>query len=130
MHIVPLKMSDSRSLFLLLTTAGVLFVAAAALPSLSNRAKLLMECKSEQLNCSCGWGRCVYEKGWAATGSCCQEKYKFECCAAGPPLNVGNECHGKSANCKCGWAKCIWKKGTPPSVCCERNYAVECCPTL
>uniref|UniRef100_A0A914H831 Uncharacterized protein n=1 Tax=Globodera rostochiensis TaxID=31243 RepID=A0A914H831_GLORO len=37
------------------------------------------ECQGAIANCACGWGACVWQPGFSASG-CCKEDYSFECC--------------------------------------------------
>uniref|UniRef100_A0A183CH22 SMB domain-containing protein n=1 Tax=Globodera pallida TaxID=36090 RepID=A0A183CH22_GLOPA len=37
------------------------------------------ECQGAIGNCACGWGACVWQPGFSASG-CCKEDYSFECC--------------------------------------------------
>ncbi|KAI3416507.1 hypothetical protein GPALN_006047 [Globodera pallida] len=108
-----------------------LSVAQLELPPQLQRAK---ECHEVKTLCSSGRGKCTRKEGNSAS-PCCVANYTFECDEPYPeyvyPLEkpVNEECGEKvEYECvSCGHASCVFVGHETNNICCDNEYAFQCC---
>uniref|UniRef100_A0A183BZQ2 GRANULINS domain-containing protein n=1 Tax=Globodera pallida TaxID=36090 RepID=A0A183BZQ2_GLOPA len=66
-------------------------------PKPAEHMQVKTECQGAMVNCPCGWGACVWQPGFSASG-CCKDDYSFECCTKVNAFDLINCCWALKEN--------------------------------